>query len=82
VLGTALSAQQPGGDRGYRTVDVAAVWFHRGPTPHLVVGVDEVLLHWEDDWRLADISRQPPWFATATATLPAGVPTVAPSWLS
>lgn len=82
VLGAAAAGQQPGADQGYRTVDVLAVWLSTRPAPTVVIGVDEVLLHWEDDWRLADIARQPPAFPTSTAALPAGLPLPTPAWIA
>ncbi len=80
VLGVQLPDQQVAADHGFRTVRVEAATFGPGGGGvRMTVTVLRVLLHWESDWKLADIATAPSF--GGQAVLPAGTPVPAGTWL-
>lgn len=74
----AAPGQQVSKDQGFMTVNVTAATLTTDDAGvRMSTAVVAVLLHWEGDWKLADVSVNP---LAVAGNLPAGAPLPAPSW--
>lgn len=78
VLAAQAPARQIATDEGFRTVDVTAAVLTGAPDGvRMSTVVIRVLLHWEGDWKLADVEANP---LAVAGELPPDTPLPAPTW--